>query len=281
MGIDLHVHSTFSDGTKTPQQIVKFADDTGLRAVSITDHDTVEGTKKAIEAGESLKVEVVPGIEFSCIHGKHHVHLLGYYVDPENVELLHTLSDIQLARVKRNAGIVEKLNTLGIDITLEEVNRISAVGQTGRPHIAQVLLKKKIISSIDSGFTRYLKKGRPAYVGRKVLEASKTVEIIRAAGGIPVLAHPGSIDSSLRKIPGILEELCVCGLLGVEVYYPIHTRKIIRKLQAMAEHYNLVMTGGSDYHGEIRPGTGMAGQYGFEVPDEVIEKLHLLRVKEK
>lgn len=277
MTIDLHIHSTYSDGTETPDQLVQRAVRKGLKAISITDHDTVEGTVAAMNTESVNALEVVPGIEFSCVHKSHHMHLLGYYIDPANPELLATLNNIQQARIDRNSQIIERLNGLGIDITMEEVYQKSTVGQTGRPHIAQVLMEKKVIPNIDSGFTRFLKVGKPAYVARKVLQVSETINVVRRAGGVAVLAHPGSIDNSLRKIPAILKELKKAGLQGLEVYYPIHTRRVIKKLKSMADFYDLVVTGGSDYHGSIRPGTDMAGANGFYVPDDILEPLKMVK----
>jgi 3',5'-nucleoside bisphosphate phosphatase len=277
MTVDLHIHSTYSDGTDTPEQLVLRAESKGLTAISVTDHDTVEGTVAAIEVGEGSSVEVIPGIEFSCVHKTDHMHVLGYYIDPVNSELLTTLNDIQQARIDRNLQIIDRLNKLGIGITIDEVHQKSTVGQTGRPHIAQVLMEKKVIPNIDSGFTRYLKVGKPAYVARKILQVDETINVIRRAGGIAVLAHPGSIDNSLRKIPAIVKELKKVGLQGVEVYYPIHTKRVVKKLKAMAEFYNLVVTGGSDYHGSIRPGTDLAGVNGFFVPDDTVQQLKKIK----
>lgn len=273
MTVDLHIHSTYSDGTETPEQLVRRAVQKGLKAISITDHDTVEGTVVALASGNDTRLEVIPGIEFSCVHKSSHLHVLGYYIDPRNHELISTLHNIQQARIDRNIKIIERLNTLGIDISIDEVYEKSPIGQTGRPHIAQVLMEKKVIPNIDSGFTRFLKVGKPAYVARKVLQVQETIRVIREAGGVAVLAHPGSIDNSLRKIPEILKDLKKAGLQGIEIYYPIHTKKVVKKLKSMAEFYDLVVTGGSDYHGSIRPGTDLAGTNGFFVPDDILEQL--------
>ncbi|WP_163336583.1 PHP domain-containing protein [Desulfopila sp. IMCC35008] len=277
MTVDLHIHSTYSDGTETPGQLVQRAVQKGLKAISITDHDTVEGTVVAMNAGIMKALEVIPGIEFSCVHKSHHMHVLGYYIDPANQDLLSTLNNIQQARIDRNCQIIKRLNGLGIEISMEEVCEKSPIGQTGRPHIAQVLMEKKVIPNIDSAFTRFLKVGKPAYVARKVLQVTETINVIRRAGGVAVLAHPGSIDNSLRKIPAILKELKKAGLQGIEVYYPIHTKRVVKKLKSMADCYDLVVTGGSDYHGSIRPGTDLAGANGFYVPDDIPEQLRIAK----
>lgn len=159
MTVDLHVHSTYSDGTLTPAQLVDIASKCKIKAISITDHDTIEGTKEAVERGHEKSIEVIPGIEFSCMHGSDHMHLLGYYINAADRQLTEMLASIQRAREERNEKIICKLNNLGVDISIDEVRHKSSVGQTGRPHIAQVLMEKKIISSIDNGFSRFLKKG--------------------------------------------------------------------------------------------------------------------------
>jgi predicted metal-dependent phosphoesterase TrpH len=273
MSIDLHIHSTFSDGTLAPAALVTLAKAKRLTAISITDHDTMEGVDEAMSAGRKAGLEVVPGIEISAVFGQLHVHLLGYYVDQSDRQLRSALEDIQVARLGRNQKIMEKLQSLGVPVTLEEVERKSTMGQTGRPHIAQVLVEKGIVSSIDQAFTRYLARGGSAYVARKVLEAVDGIALIAAAGGIPVLAHPATIDNSLRKIPALVEQLVPCGLQGIEVYYPTHSRKNQKQLCGLAQRYDLVVTGGSDYHGDIRPGTMLAGGTNVHVPSVVLDQL--------
>lgn len=273
MCIDLHVHSTYSDGTLRPRELVELALARGLAAISITDHDTTEGTAEAREAAGNTGLEVVPGIELSVVDTERHLHLLGYYIDPENSEMQCALADIQAARIARNGRIIEKLRGLGLKITMPEVEAKSAVGQTGRPHIAQVLVEKKIARSMEDAFARFLKRGAVGYVPRLVLDAGRAIALIRGAGGIAVLAHPGTIDSSLRTIPEIVEQLAAAGLGGIEVYYPVHSVRNQKQLSALASRYGLVITGGSDYHGDIRPGTMIAGGRNMKVPVEILQQL--------
>lgn len=273
MGVDLHIHSTWSDGTKSPEQIVHLARTRHLSAISITDHDTVDGIADGCRAGEQHGLEVIPGIELSVVHGDLHMHMLGYFIDANDHELKKALETIQSARKTRNGKIINKLQELGISISLDEVLQKSGFGQTGRPHIGQVLVEKGAVKDLDSAFSKYLKKGCSAYVARYVLTAEEAIRIIRGAGGVAVLAHPGSIDNSLRKIPALLEQLVSLGLEGLELYYPVHTKKIFKKLKVMASLYDLVVTGGSDYHGDIRPGTTLAGGQSVRVPDEVVAHL--------
>lgn len=273
MAVDLHIHTTWSDGTKTPGEIVRLAAELGLSAISITDHDTTDGTVEAAEAGARQGVECISGIEFSVEHGGRSFHLLGYFVNPEDDDLVRTLRVIQEAREERNHKIVGKLVALGININYQEILVLSARGQTGRPHIAQVLVAKGAVRDIDAAFRKYLRKGGSAYVGRYVLQANEAISLISNAGGVAVLAHPGSIDNSLRKIPALIEDLVPMGLGGIEVHYPVHTSSMRNKLTVIANHYNLVVTGGSDYHGDIRPETGLAHGRNLLVPDSVVRNL--------
>jgi predicted metal-dependent phosphoesterase TrpH len=273
MSLDLHIHSTFSDGTLRPDQIVKLALKKGLSAISITDHDTTEGVGPALESGSQLGIEVVSGIELSIMHGEQHMHLLGYCFDHNNKALSQTLLEIQNARIVRNMAIIERLQKLGIDVSYEEIERKSKIGQTGRPHIAQVLIEKKIARTMDDAFARFLRKGAVAYVPRKVLDAKDAIASICGAGGLPVLAHPTILDSTLKKIPPILDQLVPLGLGGIEAYYPVHSAKNQKQLCVLAARYGLVVTGGSDYHGDIRPGTTLAGGKNVYVPPEVLSNL--------
>lgn len=273
MSIDLHVHSIYSDGTLRPSALVELALLRGLTALSITDHDTAEGTGEALAAAGDTGLEVVPGIELSVVNNGRHLHLLGYYIDQDNSEMNGALADIQAARITRNGRIIEKLRGLGLEIAMSEVEAKSAVGQTGRPHIAQVLVEKKIARSMDDAFARFLKRGAVGYVPRLVLDAERAITLIRGAGGIAVLAHPVTIDNSLRMIPEIVEQLVGAGLGGIEVYYPIHSTRNQKQLSALASRYDLVVTGGSDYHGDIRPGTMIAGGKNVNVPVEILQQI--------
>lgn len=273
MALDLHIHSTYSDGTLTPEAIVRLAARKGLKGISITDHDTAEGVEEAVAAGKRCSIEVIPGIELSVVHEGQHMHLLGYGINPKEAGLAEALRKIQHDRIDRNERIITKLQNLGIDISMTEVERKSPEGQTGRPHIAQVMLEKRVIRSIDDGFARFLKKGAVAYVERAVLSAVGAIRLLKDAGGIAVLAHPVTIDITLKKIPQLLEQLKKAGLDGVETYYPIHSSRHQKSLCELARRYNLVVTGGSDYHGDIRPGTTLAGGKNVYVPIEVLQQL--------
>lgn len=273
MSIDLHIHSTFSDGTMSPTELVKLAKFKRLKTISITDHDTMDGVDEALAAGSEAGVEVIPGLEISVEHAGKYMHILGYYMDVKNPQLLKSLEVLQQGRAARNNKILEKLAEYGIFITPEEVAKISQIGQTGRPHIAQAMLRQKKVKNMNEAFKKYLRKGECAYVSRFVYTAKEAIEIINSAGGLAVLAHPVQIDSSLQTLPILLEELTGFGLTGIETYYPTHSTKVKKQLRKLASKYNLVLTGGSDYHGDIRANTSLAGGKRLNVPYELVGKM--------
>lgn len=273
MSLDLHIHSTYSDGTMSPTELVVLAKNKGLTAISITDHDTVDGVNEAISAGAVHGVEVLTGLEVSVEHKGQYMHILGYSFDHENQNLLRGLKLVQEARAKRNTDILERLGGLGITISSNDLQDFSKIGQTGRPHIAQAMVRAGAVKNIDEAFRKYLRRDAPAYVPRFVHSAQDAIQLICNAGGIAVLAHPAIIDYSLKSLPPLLDDLTALGLSGVEVYYPTHSAKIKKQLRRYAEQYNLVLTGGSDYHGDIREGTSLAGGKKCHVPDELLGKM--------
>lgn len=271
MSIDLHVHSLFSDGTYTPYELVRMAKRNGLTAISITDHDTLSGTAQAIEAGKKFDIDVVSGIELSVNHRDIYMHFLGYFIDYTSKELRTKIAKLQTAREARNAKIIKNINDLGMLVTPDEVQVQSQVGQTGRPHIAKVLFSKGYVKSMNSAFEKYLKKGASAYESRFIYSAAEAINIIKNAGGLIVLAHPVQVDRTLVRLPKIIEELVNLGLDGVELYYPTHTKKIRKRIRKITDKHDLLFTGGSDYHGEIRPGTSLACGNNVHVPAELLE----------
>jgi len=278
MSIDLHIHSKYSDGTLSPEEIVLKASKKGLSAVSITDHDTVDGTGEALAAGKKYGVVVVPGIELSAQHYKKNLHILGYFFDHGDCEFKNSLAIVQSARIERNQRIVDKLREIGVDISYRDIINVSEKGQTGRPHIARVLCRVGAAKNMNDAFEKYLKKGASAYVSRFIYSSGEAIQIIKKSGGIAVLAHPVQADSSLEDIPGLLEELVEMGLGGIEAYYPSHSRSVRKKLVKIAKIHDLAVTGGSDYHGQIRPGTDMAGGINLSVPGELLDKLQQKRI---
>ena len=281
VGIDLHIHSTASDGTLSPSEIISLASASGLGAIAITDHDTIDGTLAALDAAHHVSLGILTGVEISTEFPKEFpfiesCHILGYGFNPEDPDLTQALTTLQAARRNRNPQIIKRLQDLGFDITLQEVTETqNAYGQTGRPHIAQVLLNKGLVRSIDEAFDNYLGHGRPAYVNKYRLECDQALEIIRHAGGIPVLAHPGLIPiEDPQELEAFIRLLKSFGLLGLEVYYSEHEPEETVFYEDLARRYDLLMTGGSDYHGAIKPEISMGtGKGQMFVPFELYTEL--------
>lgn len=273
MSIDLHTHSWFSDGTKSPKELVRQASNSGVTAIAITDHDTMDGVEEALAASTEFGVEVVPGLEISVMHQGKALHILGYYMDSANHELAQALATLQEARDGRNNEIIAKLQGLGINATALELKEISGVGQTGRPHIAKLLMNHGMVRSIPQAFDEYLKKDAKAYVPRFAYSAEDAIALITGAGGLAVLAHPVQVDKTLSFLSTLLPVLKSYGLEGIEAYYPTQSKKMRKRINRFAIENDLLLTGGSDYHGDIRPGTRLAGGNNVYVPPELLEKM--------
>jgi predicted metal-dependent phosphoesterase TrpH len=257
--IDLHIHSTFSDGMLRPAELVDLAKSQGLAAIAITDHDTADGTLEAMKRGLEKGVEVISGIEISSWYNDTSMHILGYNFNMEDRQFNSRLQLLQDGRETRNAKILENLKKLGIKVDLRELLRYSEYGQTGRPHIARLLVDKGVTKTIDLAFKHYLGRGAAAYAERFRFSAQNAIAMIRESGGLAVLAHPASLDPTLRSIPSLLKNLSNVGLEGVEVYYPSHSPKAITALLKMADQLDLLITGGSDFHDIERFGSQADG----------------------
>ncbi len=272
--IDLHIHTTASDGRLSPEEIVAIAEEKEMTAVAITDHDSISGNEDALAAAEGLHVEVVPGVELSVNYKDTHFHLLGYYIDQNNSDMLEAIDRVQTARANRNPQIIERLQQIGMDITMDEVTEEAGGGQIGRPHMAAVLLRKGYIREFQQAFDKYLATGQPAYVDKYRLPAQESIQLILAAGGIPVIAHPGLLDQFLlNDISGFLDQMKDAGARGVEVFYPRHTKPFTAKVRKLAAEKGLVETGGTDFH---EPGKGLHIGSGFgklKVPNTCLTML--------
>ncbi|GGA08692.1 PHP-like protein [Paenibacillus marchantiophytorum] len=247
---DLHTHTTASDGTQRPAVNVQMAFDAGLGAIAITDHDTVSGVAEAMEEGRRLGIEVVPGVEISTVAGGQDIHVLGYYIQIEDAPFLQRLSSLRDTRDTRNQMIIDRLQQLGFTITmaevLKEVEHIKSKGDTvGRPHIAAVLLNKGYVSSISEAFDKYLGSGAAAYANPPRIEPATAIAWIHEAGGKAVLAHPGIYHND-----DLVEAITQQGLDGIEVYHSDHTAEDEAKYLLLAERCGLLITAGSDFHGE-------------------------------
>jgi 3',5'-nucleoside bisphosphate phosphatase len=280
VSIDLHIHSTASDGTLTPAEIVAHARKIGLAAIALTDHDTVAGVHQILQIGIPPDLLFMTGVELSAAPPsgfpcQGSLHLLGYGFQHDDQDIACQLHKLQDARRNRNPQIIAKLQALGIDITVAELDASDVQRQTGRPHIAKLLVEKGIVASFDEAFERYLGNDKPAYVDKYRIESRRAIRLIRQAGGIPVLAHPGLIHPTRPwRLADLLVELKSYGLQGLEVYYPEHSENQTREYHELARRYDLVATGGTDFHGAIKPGLEMgSANGGFAVPFQVYEQL--------
>lgn len=243
---DLHIHSLFSDGSDTPEEIVEKASQQGLAALSLTDHDTVAGLPAAEAAGRRYSLEVIPGIEFSTESANRDIHILGYFLNIQYPELLEQLAKFQDVRRERIVKMVDKLRQLGIgSISADEIFEGAPNATVGRPHLASQLVKKGLVKDIPTAFEKYLGEDRPAYVPKYKQTPFEAIDLIRRAGGVSVLAHP-MVTNRDELIPQMVER----GLGGIEVYYPNCLPKVSEFYQKLALKHGLAMTGGSDYHGD-------------------------------
>ena len=276
--IDLHIHSTFSDGMLRPAELVDLADSLALAAIAITDHDTAAGTAEATKRGKDKGIEVISGIEISSWHHDTSMHILGYCFNSMDSQFNSRLRLLQDGREIRNARIIENLKKLGIKVDIGDLLQYSEYGQTGRPHIARLLVDKSVTSTVDLAFKHYLGRGAAAYAERFRFSAQDAIAMIREAGGIAVLAHPASLDPTLRSIPSLLENLSKLGLAGVEVYYPSHSPKAVAALLKMADKLDLLITGGSDFHDMERSGSHAdEWLYKRHIPFEIVEAMKKVR----
>ncbi len=280
--IDLHTHSTASDGTLTPAELVRFADEIGLQALALTDHDTVEGNFEAQVEAERTGIKFIPGVEISCDFGKGNVHILGYWVNPEDVRLRHTLNEVVDYRKNRNHKIIDRLQELGVDVDYEEVAELAGGSVVGRPHFAQILLKKGYVSSIPQAFEEYLGKAGAAYIPKKRLSVNEGITLIAEAGGLPVLAHPGQYGlKSYSAYEEMFNALVSAGIQGIEVYYPEHSKSDIMMFIELARRLDLAISGGSDFHGDNKPevklGQSINGDshIGIDILYELEERHHI------
>lgn len=266
---DLHCHTTESDGLLTPRELIHLAADLGLKGIGITDHDTIQGWREAEAAGSYYKIQVLRGIELNTDWQGKEVHILGYEVDNASCYLNEKLRSLRDAREQRMIEILKRLATQGIFIYADEVRKLTKGESIGRPHIAQVLIERGFVKNIKEAFDRYIGMGAPAYVPRYKLTTEEGIELVRQAHGIPVLAHPG-MQRLDEGIPAWVE----VGLQGIEVLHSEHKSDDVSRYRAIAQQYKLLMTGGSDFHGEARkPGVEL-GRWG--VPLRILEQIKAL-----
>ncbi len=272
--VDLHMHSTASDGLYSPTQLMHHVKEAGLRAVALTDHDTTDGVEEASRTAQELDIEFIPGIEINTDVSGGEVHVLGYFLHYQQPALQHTLKTLRDARVRRGERMVELLNQEGIHITWERVREI-AQGTVGRPHVAQTLVEAGYAQSVSDAFDTYIGTGKPAYVPHYKLTPEEAVRLIVSANGLPVIAHPIYLPG-LTILRSWLPELKAAGLVGLETYYGPYTQQDEQTLLALAQEFDLIPTGGTDYHGPNIHPTPLGGRY---VPYEAVEQLKVEAAK--
>lgn len=280
MNIDLHIHTSASDGTCPVAEILQLAEAEPLGAIAITDHDTLEGVKEALSVGIPPHLGFLTGVEISAtpppefpISGS--FHILGYDIALDHPELNQTLSLLRSARHNRNPKILEKLLELNIRITMEEIEAAASGGQVGRPHIARVLVDRKYAGSIDEAFDRYLGREKPAYVDKFRISCHAAIDLIRRAGGLPVLAHPILLNlSEDRVMEALIVHLKSLGLGGLEIYYPEHSEERTAFYARLALRHHLFMTGGTDFHGALKPEIRLgSGKGNLAIPFSLFEEI--------
>ncbi len=263
--VDLHIHTTISDGALTPKEVIEYAYKEGLVAIGITDHDVTDGIEIAQRTASKYGLEVVPGVELSSDYGKKEVHILGYYMDCEDEEFQKKLALFRKARYERAEEMVKRLKSLGMEIDFERVEEIAGKGSVGKPHIAQVLVEKGYVSSIPGAAWKYLESGGPVSVPKYKLRPSEAIDIILRAGGIPILAHPAG-----TRVDELIPQLANNGLMGLEAYDAKNPPSIADYYITLARKYGLLITGGSDCHGKAK-GEMRIGK--VKAPYEIVEKL--------
>ncbi len=274
MRVDLHCHSTASDGEYPPAEVARRAHAAGLAAIALTDHDTTGGVPEATRAGVALAVRVVSGCEFSVKAPWGELHLLGYFLPPGHVLLEEFLAGTRAARHRRAEQILTHLRRLGVAIELGDIVRAADGGALGRPHVARVLVQRGVCLDMNDAFARYLGRGRPAYVEKPLPTLQQVAELVHAVGGVAVAAHLGDHGTE-----GQIRQFQEQGLDGLEVRHPSHSPGIERRLTGIAQRLGLAISGGSDWHGDMEVGDSHAPLGGMEVPLEWLEKLEERREK--
>ena len=277
MSADLHLHSIYSDGSYTPRELVQMAVNKGLDIIALTDHDTVKGITEATEAGKESKVEVIPAIELSSYQGRTEIHILGYYLDYHSANLLKKLEQIFTFRLTRAEKMIVKLNQLGVNLNLDDVKKMAGDDFIGRPHIARAMVKAGYISCPGEAYTdQLIAYGGKAYVEKMQLTPAAAIDLIIKARGIPVLAHPFIINNQGKPFGRKeIAELVQVGLQGIEVYHSKHDRQTTTYYLNIARELGLLVTGGSDFHGLIKPNVAMGS---VRIDNELVERLKEARI---
>lgn len=274
--IDLHVHSTASDGSFTPTEVVELAYKAGLSHFALTDHDTVDGVSEAVAASSSYDtLDIIPGIELSCYYENREIHIVGLYVDYKNETFLKELQALKQARIDRNEKMVQKFVDAGIPLTMEELLHGNPNSVITRAHFARVLVEKGVCTSKTEAFDKYLGIGCPFYLAKPKVTPDHVLNLIQNAGGIAILAHPYSYKFSKSEVEQLLDETLIpFGLAGMECYYSTYDLGQTQELRSMALSKNLLVSGGSDFHGVVKPDISIGtGRGNLCIPDTLLNKI--------
>lgn len=271
---DLHTHSKASDGTKTPSELVCLAKDIGLTSIALTDHDTIDGLAEFKTAGVKYDIETISGIEFAAAYKNTELHIVGLFIDENNKNLMESMKYIVNERTERNKKMLYVLKKLGIDISLDELENNAGGNIITRAHYANVMKEKGYVRNNDEAFNKYIGSGKAGYVKRETLTPKNCIEVIRNAGGIPILAHGTLYGFNYLDIFNVVGELKKYGLMGMETLYSTYTHKQAYEMLKICEHYNLLESGGSDFHGDNKPDIKIGtGRGNLKIPQEFTEKM--------
>jgi hypothetical protein len=275
--VDLHVHSTYSDGTFTPSMLIEEAVNKGLSAIALTDHDATDGIDEGLLAAGKAGIELIPGIEFSTFYNKKEIHIVGLFIDHKNPEFARRLCDFREGRENKNIKMCEKFKEIGIDVSYEEMKEMYPNAVITRAHFADYLLKKGIVRDRNEAFDRYIGDGCVCYVDREKITPKEAIELIHSVGGVAVLAHPVLYHLGNDAMQALMDYLCANGLQALEAVYSTYSASDERDMRRLAAKYGILISGGSDFHGQNKPkislGTGLGRLF---VPDEVLENLRAL-----
>ncbi len=273
--VDLHLHTTASDGALSPAELVREAKAQGLECIAVTDHDSTDGIEEALAEGERLGISVIPGIEMSTDIPRAEVHILGYYLKYKDPQFQSILRQLREGRRDRAERMVAKLAEMGLEVPWERVLEVAGQGSVGRPHVAQVMVEMGYVSSMVEAFTNYIGRNAPAYVERYKLTPMEAVGLVRRVEGLPVLAHPGEVVT----LDSLLPDLISAGLIGMECYYGDYSPETVEGLLAMADEHNLIPTGGTDFHRIDAAGHGPHHPGDTWVPWESVRRLKALATR--
>ncbi|MBU1002431.1 MAG: PHP domain-containing protein [Proteobacteria bacterium] len=280
-GIDLHTHSTMSDGTLTPTELVALGKRSGLRALALTDHDITDGLPEALAAGLEYELEVIPGCELAVDSDTGFMHLLGLFLPAQPTRLNAAMTWLRERRASRNTRICDKLQSLGLNVTYERVLEIAGEGTVGRPHIAKAIMEAGGADSVQNAFDVYIGDRGRAYLPKDKLTPEKAIALLKEEGATTILAHPYTLDLDDKAEAQRIKELKDMGLDGIEVFYTEHTRTMTDKFATLAKDLDLLVSGGSDFHGTVKPSISLGrGRGGLHVPYAILEAMKEARAKQ-